>query len=365
MNLQKILGQQHIKEKMHNSIVKSNFPQSKILVDKDGYGGLNLAVEIAKDLLGIGVTFNGGVLDHPDLYFSYPTFVDKQTSQDLVDSWLDLIKKNIFIDFNDWKNTSTNNQGKIRKAEIDIIFSKAHLKSFSGGAKVFILWNMQKIDVYGQNKLLKLLEEPPENTYFLLITGSLDHLLPTIISRCQISNLNPINFEDQKKYLKDLKEEIDYDLIIKSSMGSISRSIKYLNIDAELISHEKNFVDCLRFAFLAKKNKKAILDLTKWVEMITSKSNSRDFQREFLSYCSYMIREAMLISYKSKNLTSFVSGSNFNIEKLSPFIHSKNLIQIIDLIEDSQYSITRNVNAKIVFKNFAIKLTRLINTPED
>tara|TARA_B100000575_G_scaffold282459_1_gene274161 strand:- start:4933 stop:6030 length:1098 start_codon:yes stop_codon:yes gene_type:complete len=365
MNLKRILGQEHIKENLLKSIAKKNFPQSKILVDKDGYGGLNLALEIAKNLLVVDKEFKGGIFNHPDLSFTFPTFNDKQTSQDLITSWLELINENSFIDFNDWKNPSTNIQGKIRKAEIDVIFSKAHLKSFIGGAKVFIIWNVQKIDVYGQNKLLKLLEEPPEKTYFILITENLNYVLPTIISRCQISNLHPISIEDQKNFLKSFKKDINYDLIIKSSMGSISRSLKYLNADTELISHEKKFVDCLRFAFLAKKSKKAVIDLTKWVEIITSKESSREYQKEFLSYCSYMVREAMLISYKTPNLKSFISSSDFNIEKLSPFIHSKNLIQIIELIEDSHFCVSRNVNSKIVFTNFAIKLTKLINAPED
>ncbi|GIS05897.1 MAG: hypothetical protein CM15mP109_06530 [Candidatus Dadabacteria bacterium] len=93
-------------------------------------------------------------------------------------------------------------RGKIRKAEIDLIFSKAHLKSFVGGAKVFIIWNMQQLDNYGQNKLLKLLEEPPNDTFFILVTESLNSLLPTIISRCQISNLIPVNFDEHKYFWK-------------------------------------------------------------------------------------------------------------------------------------------------------------------
>ena len=368
MNLDRILGQIHIKERISDSILKKNFPQAKILVDRDGYGGLNFAIEIARGLLGYDKNYKGDILNHPDLYFSYPTFADKQTSPDLLDSWLDLIKKNVYIDFNDWTNISADDkgkikEGKIRKAEVDLIFSKAHLKSFIGGSKVFIIWNMQRLDSYGQNKLLKLLEEPPKDTFFILITKGLDHLLPTIISRCQISNLIPVNYNEQKYFLESLVGNSDYDLIIKSSRGSISRAINYIDEDSPSISHEQNFIDCLRFAFLAKKSKKAVLDLTKWSEKIAS--NSREQQKEFLSFCSFLIREAMLFSYKSENLTSFVSNSGFKIGKLSPFVHSKNLIEIIDLIEDSHYSISRNVNSKIVFTSFAIKMTKLINTPED
>ena len=368
MKLDRILGQEHLKKKIYDSIEKKIFPQSKILVDRDGYGGLNFAIEIARGLLEVDKNYKGEILNHPDLYFSYPTFADKQTSPDLLDLWIDLIKKNVYIDFNDWKNISVdsngkNTEGKIRKAEIDLIFSKAHLKSFIGGAKVFIIWNMQQLDNYGQNKLLKLLEEPPNDTFFILVTESLDSLLPTIISRCQISNLIPVNFNEHKYFLENLVDSIDYDLIVKSSRGSVSRSMNYISENASSISHEQNFVDCLRFAFLAKKSKKAVLDLTKWSEKMSS--NSRMQQKEFLSFCSFLVREAMLVSYKSQNLTSFISSSDFKIEKLSPFIHSQNLIEIIDLIEDSYYSISRNVNSKIVFTSFAIKMTKLINQSED
>ena len=222
---------------------------------------------------------------------------------------------------------------------------------------------MQQLDNYGQNKLLKLLEEPPNDTFFILVTESLNSLLPTIISRCQISNLIPVNFDEHKYFLENLVDNIDYDLIVKSSRGSVSRGMNYINENASSISHEQNFVDCLRFAFLAKKSKKAVLDLTKWSEKISS--NPRMQQKEFLSFCSFLVREAMLVSYKSQNLTSFISSSDFKIEKLSPFIHSQNLIEIIDLIEDSHYSISRNVNSKIVFTSFAIKMTKLINRSED
>ena len=112
MKLDGILGQEHLKKKIYDSIEKKIFPQSKILVDRDGYGGLNLAIEIARGLLEIDKNYKGEILNHPDLYFSYPTFADKQTSPDLLDSWIDLIKKNVYLDFNDWKNISLDSKGK-------------------------------------------------------------------------------------------------------------------------------------------------------------------------------------------------------------------------------------------------------------
>ena len=99
MKLDGILGQEHLKKKIYDSIEKKIFPQSKILVDRDGYGGLNFAIEIARGLLEVDKNYKGEILNHPDLYFSYPTFADKQTSPDLLDLWIDLIKKKCLYRF--------------------------------------------------------------------------------------------------------------------------------------------------------------------------------------------------------------------------------------------------------------------------
>ena len=365
MNIYRILGQDHIKKKIYSSIEKNKYPQSKIIVDKDGYGGLNLAVEISKELLKKNSSFNGDVLDHPDLYFSFPSFASLKDKENVYAEWLSFVKQYPFSDFQKWSNYigNTTSQGSIKVPEIDKVQKKAVLKPFMGGNKVFIFWGVETMMAQTSNKLLKILEEPPVNTYFILITNNIQDVLPTIISRCQISNLIPINYEDHKNYLENSFDGVDCDLIIRSSRGSIARSMNYIGEEASSISHEEHFVDCLRFAFLAKKSKKAVLDLTKWAEKLSS--NSREQQKEFLNYCSFLVREAMLVSYKSENLTSFISSSDFKIEKLSPFIHSKNIIEIIDLVEDSHYSISRNVNSKIVFTNFAIHLTKLINLSEN
>ena len=365
MNLDRILGQHEIKEKIYNSILNKSFPQSKILVDRDGYGGLNMAVEIAKSILKNDSSFQGDIYDHPDLHFSFPSFASIKDDENVYSEWLSFLKENTFGDYQKWSSYigNTVSQGSIKVSEIEKVQKKSSLKSYLGGNKVFIFWGAETMMPQTSNKLLKILEEPPVNTYFILITSSIQAILPTIISRCQISNLSPINKVDHTNYIKENFTGVDYNLIVNTSRGSVARSLNYLDEESDSISHENNFVECLRFAFLAKKSKAAIVDLTKWSEKLAS--ISRDQQKDFLSYCSYLIREAMLISYSSKNLGSFSSSNtNFEIDKLAPFVNSSNLIEIISLIEDCHYSISRNVNSKIVFTNFAITLTKLINKEE-
>ena len=364
MNLDRILGQHDLKDKIYASIKKNTYPQSKIIIDKDGYGGLNLAIEIARGLLESS-SFSGDVLDHPDLYFSFPSFASLKDNENIYNEWLGFVRQHPFSDFQKWSSFvgNTTSQGSIKVSEVDKVQKKAVLKPFLGGNKVFIFWGVESMMAQTSNKLLKILEEPPINTFFILITNSIQDVLPTSISRCQISTMKPISHDDHKDFLENSFDGIEHGLIVNSSRGSIARSMNYIEEDVASISHEQNFIECLRFAFLAKKSKKAILDLTKWADKISS--NSREQQKEFLGYCSFLVREAMLVSYKSQNLNSFLSNSNFKIENLAPFIHSKNLIEIISLIEDPHYSISRNVNSKIVFTNFAIHLTKLINISED
>lgn len=365
MDLGRILGQENLKEKISNSIINNTFPQSKLIVDKDGYGGLNLAIEISRGILKKNSNYSGDLFDHPDLYISFPSFSSLKDNTDFYKNVLAFIKQNPYGNYLSWSNFmgNTTSQGSLKVSDVEKIQEKSLLKPFLGGNKVFILWGFETMMPQASNKLLKILEEPPKNTFYILVTNNLQTVLPTIISRCQISNLNPISFDEIYNYLNEYFSNKDLTLISNSSMGSISRALYYAQEDSESISHEKKFVECLRFAFLAKKSKSAVLDLVKWSEQIAS--NTREQQKEFLSFCSYLVREAMLISYSSSKISTFLSSTDFKIEKLSPFIHSKNLIDLVDLIEDAHYCVSRNVNSKIIFTNFAINLTKLINIVED
>ena len=130
----------------------------------------------------------------------------------------------------------------------------------------------------------------------------------------------------------------------------------------EQVLFQQDFVHCLRLAFKAKKNKAAVISLMAWSDKMAKLK--KEEQKEFLSYCLYLIREALLLSYGAPSLSSFISSSDFDINKLSPFIHSKNIVNIVNLIEDARYSITRNVNAKIVFSTFCLNITKQLSLKE-
>ena len=365
MLFDEILGQEHLKQLIQNSLEKNSFPQSKIIVDKDGYGGLLFALAISERLLLEKGVKRSDILNHPDLHFVFPLFSSKDLASELNKEWISYIADNKFPDIVGWMSASNSSgsQGAIRVKEVESMHKSAGLKSFYGKKKVFILWGGELLMPQAANKLLKILEEPPTDCYFIIITRGLNEMLPTIKSRCQISSLSPALPELIEEKIKSINPDLDAKKIASASMGSWGRCLAFLQEDLSSFDHERDFVECLRLAFKAKKNKEAVIGLMTWSDKMALLK--RDEQKSFFSYCLYLTRESLLVSYGASNLSTFISNSDFEVEKLSPFIHSKNIIDIVNLLEDSLYSITRNVSAKIVFTTFSLNITKLLAVKED
>ena len=365
MFFDEILGQEHLKQMIQSSLSNNSFPQSKIIVDKDGYGGLLFALAISERLLLEKGLKNSDVLNHPDLNFVFPLFSSEDVASELNKEWLSYISDNKFPDIVGWMSASNSSgsQGSVRVKEVESMHRSASLKSFYGKKKVFIVWGGELLMTRAANKLLTILEEPPADCYFIIITRDINEILPTIKSRCQISSLSPALPELIEEKIKAINPDLDAKKIASASMGSWGRCLRYIQEGDNSFEHEEDFVNCLRLAFKAKKNKDAVIGLMAWSDKMAKLK--KEEQKGFLSYCLYLIREALLLSYGAPSLSSFISSSDFDINKLSPFIHSKNIVSIVNLIEDAHYSITRNVSAKIVFSTFCLNLTKLLNLKED
>ena len=348
MLFDEILGQEHLKQMIQSAIDKNSFPQSNIIVDKDQYGGLHFALAMSEQLLFDKQNKQEDLLNHPDL--------NKE--------WIAYIKNRPFPNILGWKSASNSsgNTPLIRKPQIVSMHKSAKLKSYRKN-KVFILWLGELMPLAASNLLLKLFEEPPADCYFIFISKNINDVLPTIKSRCQISSLSPIPIKLIEEKIKSSHPDLDAKKIASSSMGSWGRCLGFLQEDLSSFDHERDFVECLRLAFKAKKNKEAVIGLMTWSDKMTLLK--RDEQKSFFSYCLYLTRESLLISYGASKLSTFISNSDFEVEKLSPFVHSKNIIDIVNLLEDSLYSITRNVSAKIIFTTFSLNITKLLAVKED
>lgn len=379
MFIKEILGQESLKEKLFFSLKSDQIPHSQCFTGEYGRGGLPLALAFSLELLWGTEVLSSHLeqgkelaffLEHPDLHFVFPVATSPSISSrpkcsDYLKQWRSFVSETPYGGSNDWMLSigSENKQGNISVDEIDNLFKSLHLKSFSGGSKVCILWGVDKLNVQSGNKLLKLIEEPPHKTFFIFVTEDELDLLPTIKSRCQLSSLKPIDLKLIKKEL--LKRGCEEDLAqfyAANSQGNLGKAIElFLNMDQQK-EYETLLVQCLRAAFKASGNKSVVMDLMEWANTVGSLG--RTVQKEFLVFALHFIRQALLVSYQAGSLVHFQSQTGFNLEKFAPFVHSGNAQEMIALLEETSYAIDRNANGKILFSDFALRMTRILNRKE-
>ena len=379
MFINQILGQESLKEKLISSLKSSQIPHSQCFIDNSGRGGLALAIAVALEILwsekDLAPHTNKGkeasfFLEHPDLHLVFPVATSASVSSkpkcsDYIKQFRSFVSQTPYGGSNDWMLSigSENKQGNISVDEIDLLFKALNLKSFSGGAKVCVLWGVDKLNIQSANKLLKLIEEPPNKTFFIFVAANELDLLPTIKSRCQLSSLKPLRTSTIKDELvrKGCEENLAA-FYAANAEGSLGKALEsFQNIEQQK-EYETLFVQCLRGAFKASGNKSVVIDLMSWANTIGALG--RTLQKEFLLYSLHFIRQALLVSYQANSLVHFQSLTGFKIEKFAPFVHSGNAQELIELLEETCYAVDRNANGKILFSDFAMRMTRILNKKE-
>jgi DNA polymerase-3 subunit delta' len=374
MDFSAIIGQDFLKKYFKKIIENNRIPHTQMFVGDEGTGTLPMALAFAQTLL---CKENKNCINkvqkfiHPDLHFVFPNIttdkLKKPKSDDFLNEWRTFLNKNPYASLYDWHKflEVANKQGIIRVADADNIIKKVAVKPYEADYKIVVIWMVEKMNLETANKLLKILEEPPEDTKFILIAENTDDILPTILSRCQIHQFNPIPTGEIKKQLIE-----KYNLPVEKAMKIAHQSNGNWNKALELAQNhqpddefQKLFISWVRTAFTAKKNKKSIQELIAWSEKLATKG--REYQKQFLEFALQTFRQAMLINYQNKNLAFFdFSNNRFDLNKLAPFIHSDNIEAFYQFITDAIYHIERNANPKLIFLNLSIKLTKLIHIKE-
>ena len=378
-----IIGQEQVKKQLIFSADNKRIAHAQLFVSPKGTGGLPLAVTYAQYILcqnadGENITGNAACnakinkLAHPDLHFAFPVTttekVKKNPVSDLfLEEWRTFIASNPYGDDMDWYTHIgiENKQGQIGVDEAENIVRKLSLKAFEGNFKIMIIWAADKMNTAASNKLLKLIEEPPEKTMLLLITENEEQLLKTITSRCQIIRLSPLSENDILNALVEREHcsENEAVKIAHHANGNWNKALTLLNNASSDEQFEQWFVLWVRTAFLAKGNAAVLQDLVSWSETIAAAG--RETQKSFLNYCLQLFRQALLYNYNATDLV-FVEtpATNFDLKKFAPFIHGANITAIYNELNDAIYHIERNANAKIVLLDLSIKLTRLLHQKE-
>ncbi len=372
MKFENVLGQEHLKKHLITTADSGRIPHAQLFVGKEGSGALPLAIAYARYVLcgadNSACNLKMNSLSHPDLHFIYPTITtddvkSKPKSTDFLPSWKEFLKENPYGNLFDWykKLGYLNKQGEIRVEDAQEVLKTLSLKSYEGGYKILIIWQADKMNIASSNKLLKIIEEPPQKTLIILITESEKNILDTIKSRCQTIHLGALSDEVIAGALKNnySVEENVAKKIAHQSQGSFTKAIEILTDDSNF-PFDQWFVDWVRTAFRAKGNPSAIQGLILWSETVAS--TGKEAQKKFLYYCTDVFRQALLLNYQTKELIYFEPNvENFKLEKFAPFVNGNNIQEIYKELSDAIYHIERNGNAKLILTDLSIKLTRLIH----
>jgi DNA polymerase III subunit delta' len=380
MLFSEVLGQKHIKNHLTTSVDAGRIAHAQLFVGPEGSGTLPMALAYAQYILcnnsngentggndSCNIKFKN--FSHPDLHFAFPvTTSDKVKSKPVssfyLEEWRQLLDQQPYGNLFDWYKLLgvDNKQGQIGVEEALQIVKSLALKPYEGGYKVMIIWMAEKMNTASANKLLKLIEEPPEKTIFILIAEDEEQIINTIKSRCQILHFPPLAEEAicealVKNYQIEQSEAIK---IAHQSNGNYNKACDLIYHDSEDIQFEKWFVFWIRAAFKARGNKAAIHDLISWSEEIAK--TGRETQKKFLNFCLNYFRQALLLNYKADELVYLEPKSeDFKLSKFAPFVHDSNILEISDELQDAIYHIERNGNSKIVLTDLSIKLTRLLH----
>ena len=306
---------------------------------------------------------------HPDLHFAFPVTTNGKVkkhpvSSHFLEEWRDLLTKQPYGNLFDWyKQLGVDNkQGQIGVDEAQDIIKALALKAYEGGYKVMLIWMADKMNTAAANKLLKLIEEPPNKTVFLLIAEDEEQIINTIKSRCQLLHFPPLAEIDIKNALiknYGLNEAIATKIAHQAN-GNYNKACDLVYNDSEDIQFETWFIFWIRAAFKAKGNKAAIHDLIKWSEDIAK--TGRETQKQFLDFCLQFFRQALLLNYNAEALVYIdIKTKKFELSKFAPFVHNNNILDISNELQDAIYHIERNGNSKIILTDLSIKLTRLLH----
>jgi len=380
MFFSEVLGQEHIKNHLIQSANKGRVPHAQLFVGPEGSGTLPMAIAYAQYLLcnctdgnnkereaACNLKFN--TLSHPDLHFAFPVAANDKikkhpVSSHFLEEWRELLKEQPYGNLFDWykKIGVDNKQGQIGVDEAQGIVKALSLKAYEGNYKIMLIWMVEKMNATASNKLLKLIEEPPNKTIFILIAEDEEQIINTIKSRCQILHF-PSLAEDVIKTALIKKYQLEDSVAIKiahQANGNFNKACDLVYTDSEDLQFEEWFVFWIRSAFKAKGNKSAVHDLISWSEDVSK--TGRETQKQFLQFCLNFFRQALLLNYKASSLVYFEPKTiGFNLENFAPFVNDANIIEISEELQDAIYHIERNGNSKIILTDLSIKLTRLLH----
>jgi len=373
MLFKQIPGQQAIKDKLIQTVNEGRISHAQLFLGPEGSGKMALTLAYAQyincrdrkadDSCGVCPScIKISQLAHPDLHFMYPINTTKELrkpkSLDFIRPWREFIlESDYFPLLNAWyeKIGIEKKQGLIRAEDAKETIKTLGFKSYESEYKIVILWMVEKLHHTVAPRFLKILEEPPDKTLFLLIAEDQDQIISTIISRTQIIKIPRL--EDQKLYeavvtRTGCSPDVAKDAV-SISHGNYITAITYLE-DMEGYSANMNlFRDWMRACF-----RKDIKEVDAIIVKIAAKT--RDELKDFFQYALKIVRDGLLIYYQNEALLRTSSDENEFLQKFSSFMNANNIHQFNEAFNHAYHSIERNANASITLMDLSLKAIRLL-----
>ena len=374
MLFKEIPGNNSVKEQLISSVRNNRISHAQLFSGNSGSGKLALAFAYARylncdnkseeDSCGkCPACLKYNTLSHPDLHLIFPVLkiggAKVAVSDNFVDGWRNFMLKNIYESLNSWIDTfgaqnKSGEQGSIYKDEAISIHKKLALKNFEAPYRVFLIWMPEQMNTESSNKLLKLFEEPPIGTVFLLVSENPNLLLPTIISRLQKTQVNDFGIQDLLGFFSQKKLSIERIKQLKNITDSdLGKMIKILQQDIQEVDLFDDFSLWMRITY-----KMDVVNISKWVDSISTMG--RKHQKLFLSYSIKMMRECLIFNFANKSLLQTNEKEYAFISKFAPFIHENNSVIIIEELEKAIKAINRNANAKILLFELSLQIIKLL-----
>jgi DNA polymerase-3 subunit delta' len=374
MKFSEIPGQRDIIGNLISSVTSERVSHAQLFTGPEGCGSLPLALAYAqyvscenrsaRDSCGSCKScIKYEKMIHPDLHFVFPVIRDKTSgepvSDNYIEEWREFVRNTPYFSLNKWLDSIEvgNAQGLIFASEASEILKKLSLKAFESDFKVMIIWLPERMHLSTANKLLKLIEEPPEKTLFLLVSDEPDKVVPTILSRCQLIKIPSFKTGDITDYLIERFRihKAKADDISKVANGNIIRAIDLCEHEDSSLLNLDRFRNLMRFAW-----KRDVVSLINWSEEIAV--IGREPQKSFLSFTHRIVRENLMLTLdQMKNKLVFLTGEEAEFSsKFHPYINQENIYSFADELNSSYSHIEANGNAKIIFLDLALKITRLI-----
>ena len=384
MLFKEIIGQDALKQQLRQSVREGRIPHAQFFTGISGIGKLQLALAYAQylncphrteeDSCGTCPTcLQFEHLQHPDLHFVFPIVGSDETCDAFLEQWRSIILDRHYFDLEDWHKALglETKQSMIYEKESGEILRKLSLKPYGNGYKVMIIWQPEKMNVTTANKLLKLLEEPPEKTVFLLVSEHPEQLLSTILSRVQTIRVPRLDAETVSAALQqkgmDPAKASD---IARIANGSYLAALKKADESEENKQELRYFIDLFRDAYTVgvlrdpQKKYESLRRLRQWSLDMADSKVGREKQKHFLQYAQQQVRENYIRNAGCPELNYQMEDERDFSVKFAPFIHNGNVEAIMNQLDLAERQIEQNGNAKMIFFDLCLQMIVLIKKPK-